>query len=60
MATRSHTSALRDEMYTLAPASTKPRAIIRPMPRDPPVTTAVLPSMEKSSLVTGGDATATD
>jgi len=47
-ATSSQTSALRDEMYTLAPASTNPRAIISPMPRLPPVTSAVLPSMEKS------------
>ena len=50
-ATSSQTSALRDEMYTFAPASTKPRAIIRPMPRDPPVTTAFLPAMEKRSLM---------
>ena len=45
----STTSALRDEMYTVAPASTKPSAIILPMPRVPPVTRAVLPSMEKRS-----------
>jgi catechol 2,3-dioxygenase-like lactoylglutathione lyase family enzyme len=37
----------------LAPASTKPRAIISPMPRLPPVTSAVLPSMENKSEVTG-------
>ena len=49
-ATASHTSALRDEMLTLAPASTKPRAIIRPMPRLPPVTRAVLPAMENRSF----------
>ena len=48
-ATCSQTSALRDEMYTLAPASTNPSAIIRPMPRLPPVTRAVLPAMEKRS-----------
>ena len=47
-ATSSHTSSLREAMYTLAPASTNPVAIILPMPREPPVTTAVLPSMEKS------------
>src|SRR5438445_6343188 len=46
-ATWSHTSALREEMYTFAPASTKPRAIMSPMPREPPVTRATLPSMEK-------------
>ena len=54
----SQTSALRDEMYTLAPASTKPRAIINPMPRLPPVTSAVLPSMENRSVMAarlGGD-----
>src|ERR671911_625343 len=50
-ATSSQTSALRDEMMTLAPASTNPRAIISPMPLDPPVTTAVLPAMENSSLM---------
>ena len=32
-----------------APASTKPSAIILPMPRVPPVTSAVLPAMEKRS-----------
>ena len=48
-ATCSQTSALRDEMYTVAPASTKPSAIIRPMPRLPPVTSAVLPAMENRS-----------
>ncbi|GIH82397.1 hypothetical protein Pro02_08050 [Planobispora rosea] len=30
----------------MAPASTNPAAIIRPIPRDPPVTTTVLPSTE--------------
>src|SRR5690606_37601928 len=38
----SHASALRDEMITRAPASAKPRAIINPIPRVPPVTTTVL------------------
>ena len=48
-ATSAQASALRDEMYTAAPASTNPSAIIRPMPRVPPVTSAVLPAMEKRS-----------
>ncbi|GAB2462420.1 hypothetical protein GCM10027187_33180 [Streptosporangium sandarakinum] len=30
----------------MAPARTKPAAIMRPMPREPPVTTTVLPSTE--------------
>src|SRR5204863_3863921 len=43
-------SALRAVMYTRAtPASRNPRAIISPTPRDPPVTTAVLPLMENRS-----------
>src|ERR1700722_8632818 len=46
-ATASTTSAFREEMYTFTPASTKPSAIIRPMPRLPPVTSAVLPAMSK-------------
>ena len=50
-ATRSQTSALREEMYTRAPASTNPRAIIRPMPREPPVTSAVLPATENRSCI---------
>src|ERR1051325_5112038 len=33
-------------MYTVAPASTKPRAIISPIPREPPVTSTVFPSTE--------------
>jgi len=33
----SHAAALRDEMYTFAPCAMKPTAIIRPMPREPPV-----------------------
>ena len=42
----SSSAALREEMYTCAPASTNPAAIIRPIPREPPVTTTVLPSTE--------------
>ena len=36
-------------MYTFTPASTKPSAIIEPMPRLPPVTSAVFPAMSKRS-----------
>src|SRR3954449_247477 len=39
----SPSSALRALMYTRAPARSSPRAIIRPIPRVPPVTTATLP-----------------
>jgi hypothetical protein len=42
---------LRDETYTVAPASTNPPAIIRPIPREPPVTRAVLPAMENRSVM---------
>src|SRR5262249_4448917 len=52
-ATRSHTSFFRDETYTFAPASTYPRAIISPMPREPPVTRATLPLTENRSLMAG-------
>src|SRR5215469_5485273 len=34
-ATSSHTDFLRDEMYTFAPPSRNPRAIIKPIPREP-------------------------
>ncbi len=44
-AVASQVSALREEMITSAPARSRPSAIIRPMPRDPPVTTATLPLM---------------
>ena len=40
-------SALREQMYVRTPFSTKPRAIIRPMPRVPPVTRATFPFTEK-------------
>src|SRR5271167_4846511 len=43
-------SALREEMQTRAPATSSPRAIISPIPRDPPVTRAVLPATENRSL----------
>jgi len=35
------------KMATLAPASARPRATSRPIPRVPPVTRAVLPASEK-------------
>src|ERR1017187_1689720 len=50
VATSSHALALREEMKTVAPASTNPSAIILPIPRVPPVTKAVSPAMEKRSL----------
>ena len=50
-ATASQTSALRDEIATFAPASMKPLAIMRPIPRLPPVTSAVLPEISKRSLM---------
>src|SRR5689334_18062349 len=40
-AVASHASALRDEIYTFAPDLRKPCAIIRPIPREPPVTRAM-------------------
>ena len=42
-------SALREDTMTVAPPAMKPPAIIRPMPRVPPVTTTTLPSTEKRS-----------
>ena len=48
-AAASHASAFRADTYTFAPPSTNPRAIISPMPRDPPVTTTTLPLTENSS-----------
>src|SRR5450755_2643030 len=42
-AASAHASALRELMYTRAPASSRPRAIMSPIPRVPPVTTAVFP-----------------
>src|SRR5580658_1443310 len=36
-------SALRELMYTEAPACSSPRAIIKPIPRPPPLTTATFP-----------------
>ena len=47
-AVSSHTAALRELMYTFAPLATNPAAIISPMPREPPVTSATLPSMPNS------------
>src|SRR5271165_5314655 len=43
-------SALREETITRAPACTSPRAIISPIPREPPVTSALLPETSKRSL----------
>src|SRR6516164_9202553 len=44
-------SALRELMYTRAPASSSPRAIISPIPRLPPVTTAVFPDRSNKSMI---------
>src|SRR5271165_6752028 len=46
-------SCLREETITLAPASTRPRAIISPIPREPPVTRAVLPATSNRSSIRG-------
>src|SRR5215831_14663681 len=43
-------SALRELMYTRAPASSRPRAIMSPIPRVPPVTTAVFPDRSNKSM----------
>src|SRR3954452_10383965 len=45
----SPSSGLRALRYTRAPACSSPRAIISPMPRVPPVTTATLPVRSNSS-----------
>src|SRR5436190_21696104 len=37
-------------MYTFASLARNPAAIISPIPREPPVTTATLPEMENSEL----------
>src|SRR5690606_14334685 len=37
-------------MSTVAPLASRPAATISPMPREPPVTTATLPSTENSEL----------
>ena len=47
VAVASHTSALRELMYTLAPLVRKPPAIISPIPREPPVTRTIFPATEK-------------
>ena len=44
----SHASALRELITTSAPACSRPRAIIIPIPRVPPVTSAFFPSSPKS------------
>src|SRR5262245_31224655 len=44
-----HASTLREQRYVRTPFSTKPRAIISPMPRVPPVTRATLPFTENNS-----------
>ena len=48
-AAASHASSLREAMTTSAPACASTPAIARPMPRDPPVTTATLPVRSWSS-----------
>src|SRR5580698_4962099 len=48
-AAASHAVFLRADTYTLAPDSTKPRAIIIPIPREPPVINTVFPLTEKRS-----------
>src|SRR4051794_26510835 len=50
-------ACLRDEIRTLAPASAKAVAMARPIPFEPPVTSATLPS-SRSSMA--GDSTCTD
>ena len=54
-AVRSQASNFRDEIQTVAPACRNPSAIIRPMPRDPPVTSAVLPVRSNSVAVSMAD-----
>src|SRR5437868_13149242 len=49
-AVRSRSSALREATTTRTPASSRPPAIIRPMPREPPVTSAFLPATSKRSV----------
>src|SRR6266853_2106761 len=44
-------SALRELMYTRAPASSRPRAIMSPIPRLPPVTTAALPDRSNRFMI---------
>src|SRR5271165_374005 len=44
-------SALREETITRAPACTRPRAIISPIPREPPVTSAVLGETSNRALI---------
>src|SRR5579864_1939406 len=44
-AARAKSSALREDTTTFAPPSSRARAIISPIPREPPVTNAVFPSM---------------
>jgi hypothetical protein len=59
-ATRSHASAFRELTYTRAPPSTSPRAIINPIPRLPPVTTAVFPATENRSSISRLRSSASD
>src|SRR5207244_9254997 len=42
---------LREEMITRAPARSRPVAIMSPIPREPPVTSARLPEMSNSSSI---------
>ena len=47
----SQAAALRDEIYTRAPCARKPAAIMRPIPRELPVTSAVRPARENRSFI---------
>src|SRR6201994_2188382 len=50
----STSARLREETTTRAPACTSPRAIITPIPREPPVTSAVLPDTSNRSVLIVG------
>src|SRR5471030_346126 len=47
----SRSACLREEITTWAPCSPSARAICKPRPREPPVTSAVLPASENNSWV---------
>lgn len=51
LAVRSQSFALRLEMYTLAPAATKPEEIMPPIPLAPPVTSTTFPETSNSCFV---------
>ena len=50
VAQESHASALLEEITTVAPRMTKPVAIMRPMPRAPPVTSTTFSLTSKRSI----------